>query len=403
MSKTPMRKITKGEVLAVQGDAAPRLYKILAGQVALFDRYGQPDQSLSEVLTAPQCFGEVTLLTGRPRGRTAVAVTDGAVMEVPADAFETFLLSDHRNTMTILKTMAQRIAALEGLAEPPAAPAQPEPEPQPAAAVPAPPPPPEPAPSPEVAPAAEEDLEFYLPGHRGYPGVTHPEYRAHLFDKDYTCPHCKGKFSGARIFYSDPKLVAVQNPEASRYDLRIFYQDFELEWYEIITCPHCHFSALDSFFLEPKFLNKRRYEAQLDQAKKLVSMDFTGERDLEFVFNQHYLALVCSVGFTDFRQIQAHLWANLRWLYKSAGEEDLASQAEAKALETYKEVYSRSSLTPAQEQHLCITVAGMLYRQGDLKGAREWAVRVRMNRVGKKAYSQMAEQLIGEVRDQMGE
>ena len=33
--------------------------------------------------------------------------------------------------------------------------------------------------------------DFYLPGHRCYPDITHPEYEEFTFQKEYVCPHCK--------------------------------------------------------------------------------------------------------------------------------------------------------------------------------------------------------------------
>jgi len=256
------------------------------------------------------------------------------------------------------------------------------------------------APAPEPADEKPAEISWiYLPGHGDYASIRHPEYRAHLFDTDYICPHCRKEFSGSRIFYSDPTLVASQNPASSRYDLRVFYQNFEIEWYEVITCPHCYFSALDSFFSSPKLLAKQRYEDKLTEAYGLIALDFSADRDLNFIMNQHYLALICSHGYSDRRQILAHLWMNLRWLYQSAGDTALAQQAESKALEAYKIVYSESDLSPAQQQHLCLLVAGILFRANDIRGAREWAIKARMNQEGKKAYSQLAEQLIGEIRE----
>ncbi len=148
-------------------------------------------------------------------------------------------------------------------------------------------------------------------------------------------------------------------------------------------------------------LRKRYYEDELMQAYATLSMDFLGERDINFVFSQHYLALLCTRGLKNGLQISARLWENLIWLYQDIGDSKMARFALEKALTTYQEVFQKCALDATSEQRTCMTIAGMLYQVGQYKKAREFALRVRMNRLGKKAYSNLAEKLLDDIRDQM--
>jgi len=244
-----------------------------------------------------------------------------------------------------------------------------------------------------------ESAGLYLLEHRSSSVITHPGYREYLFEKSYTCPHCRRTFTSARPFYAHPGLVATEHPEASRYEFRIFYRDFEAEWYDVVTCPHCYFSALDGSYSGEKMLYATRYEQKLVEARAIVWLDFEEERNIDFVLGQHYLALICAPAFSNYRQVIAHLWMNLKWICKNAGEEQLAQISEEQALRAYKSVYSECFLTPEQEQQVCMQVANMLLQSGDTRGAREWAAKVRMNRMGKSVYASLMEQLIEDARE----
>ena len=208
------------------------------------------------------------------------------------------------------------------------------------------------------------------------------------------------KFDGARISYN--KLTPTTNLEnRSPYDLRIFYEDFKSEWYEIITCPYCYFSTYYEYFKTTELLRKPYYEEELKTAHDALSLDFLAERDLNFVFTQHYLALVCSRGLKNFRQINARMWENLIWLYKEVGDSEMAQFALEQTLACYQDVYQNCGLEPVQEQRTCMAVAVILYQIGEYKKAREWAFRVRTNRIGKRAYSNLAEKLLDDIRAEM--
>lgn len=431
MSQASVRNFQEKQVIFYESDIDKSLYKIISGKVAFYINYGMPNEKLLGIATAPNYFGTMNVLSGAPAEYTAIAMERSMILHLPESELETFPKSDPGNTLTLMRTLSNALIGankklravllelgeisrmgadaemLSALIDNYAADIQScmvvdEYTPYIAPKVEK-----EPAPAPEVEPqisyvAVEAGAmpEPYLPGHRSYPGVTHPEYKKYLIPAEYTCPHCQHKFTGSRIQIS--KLIPVRDEsEAGRYDLRVYYNDFETEWHEIVTCPHCYFSSFDNFFRESKSLYRSRYEKKLASLCDSIAFDLSAERDLDAVFAQHYLALACAPGFTDSRQIVARVWINLVRLYKDAGEPELAEIAEKNALDAYQKVYMEVELTEGQEQRLCLTVAGILYARGDRRAAREWATRVRTGSGDRSAYWNMAEQLIQDVRAEL--
>lgn len=411
MSEAAILNCKEDEIILRQGDADRNLYKVISGSVALYINHGQADEYLVGILSFPKCFGEMTILTGQPSYYTVVALSEATVLRVPESNFEAFIQGDHQNAMNIMKTMARNLSMVnmnmnllieelqelskedQNLKRLLDSVSMPQPgelhlsEARGAGQE-----------EPASAESTNAQAGLYPPGHKGYPGVTHPEYAEFTFSKEYVCPNCGRKFSGERIFRS--KLVLKSTgQDAERYELQRFYKDFEPEWYEVVTCPHCYFSAISETFMDTKNLDKEQYEERLIRLYSTLNLDFVTERDLDFVFCQHYLALECANGLPKGLYQTARLWNSLIWLYHSAGDDEMERYAREMAVDAYRQIYLRYVLDPLQEQQLCMRVAGILYMLGELKGAREWAFKACQVSGGKPVMSDLARQLIKDIRE----
>ena len=436
MSGVSMKKYQDGDIILRPGDHPRALFKVLSGGITMYMNYGHPSQHLVGSYTPPFCFAETSVLADHPCPYTIMAKGQTVLMQIPEENFSDFIREHNAEAVAIMTAMAQKLRksydilgefkalqssqgmnllAVKNLAEQCAetdldtrdlalphghfsttivhttrtiSPADPMPEP--------------PVPVVEMPEprSPKEKSGIFPPKHQSYPGITYPEFAQYLYSKEYTCPHCMSKFDGARIAYN--KLTPTNRAgNHSPYDLRIFYEDFKAEWYEIITCPYCYFSTYYEYFRTTELLRKPYYEEELKAAYDTLSLDFLAERDLNFVFTQHYLALLCSCGLKNFRQINARMWENLIWLYREVGDSEMARLALEQTLACYQDVYQNCALDPVQEQRTCMAVAVILYQIGEYKKAREWAFRVRTNRIGKKAYSNLAEKLIDDIREEM--
>jgi len=238
------------------------------------------------------------------------------------------------------------------------------------------------------------DEGIFPEGHKLYPGVSRPEYSKLVFPKDYTCPYCKRSFNDYRVFRSK-----LYESTPMRFDLRRYYTDFQTEWYDVITCSNCLFSTFHNYFSEPKPVAKQKIEDELSNARTSVTMNFGGERDIDYVFTSHYLAILCSEGFLSVgKQIRAKLWGNLSWLYEDLEDEEMARFAASKAAAAYEAVFAESRLTPVQEQITCLSIAGMQYRAGEDRNMKRFLFTAKTSRMGDRTYSKLAEDFMYEIK-----
>ena len=234
-----------------------------------------------------------------------------------------------------------------------------------------------------------QDSGIFPPNHKSYPGVTHPEFKKLTYIKEFKCIYCKKLFKTDKVF-----LSKLYESAPARFDMRKFYKAFKLEWYEIYTCPHCYYSTLASYYEDPRAVMNTVIEDKLIEAKDSLFLDFEAERDLDFVITQHYLTLLCApANIPRKRQIAAKMWANLSWLYEDIEDKEMEMFACANAAKAYEAIYSEDRLTPAQEQVVCMTIAGMLYRAKIEENLKKYLLKVKSTREGKKVYVEMAENL----------
>ncbi len=231
--------------------------------------------------------------------------------------------------------------------------------------------------------------EVYPQGHKSYPGIVYTEYEKLVYKKNYKCPNCSKTFDDYKVFKS--KLTYA---EPLRYDLKSCFNGFKMEWYEIVTCPHCLFSMFHNYFTEPKPLLKEKLNAALDAAKKDIRMNFIAQRDVDYVFSAHYLALACANGYTSPRRhIIAKIWANLSWLYEDVGDGEMARFAAGECALAYDELFANSNLSMAQEQSISLIIAGMMYRAGKRDNIKKYLFIAKTSKAGNKTYANLADDL----------
>ena len=231
-------------------------------------------------------------------------------------------------------------------------------------------------------------------GHKQYPGITKPEYTRLVFAKEYECPFCKKPFNDFKVFRSKLYEAAPM-----RFDLRKSYTDFQTEWYDVIVCQNCLFSTFYTYFTEPKPFKKELIEGALTDARMNILLDFDGERDIDYVFTSHYLALLCSDAYyTVARQIRAKIWGNLSWLYEDVEDEEMARYAAEMAANAYETVYKESHLKPVQEQVTCLSIAGMQNRAGIDNNLMKFLFTAKTMQTGDKTYAKLAEDFMYELR-----
>ena len=251
------------------------------------------------------------------------------------------------------------------------------------------------------APAIEQEIitqhkDFALlpEGHAGnYKLALKNDDKVHMCEIDYTCPICNKKFKGLRILYTKLALSATDN------DTRKHYRDIEPVFYEVITCPHCLYSALAGMFETPNDMNKD-LALKLKELKKEIDFNFGPNPDSATVFAEYYLALLCAPGcFSKAQLIQAKLLHKLSWIYSECKDEQMETKLTKQALEKYLEAYSKLALSTDQEQQLCMIIGELNFKLGNIKDAKTYYYNTKMNRMVSMALRKRAETRFEEIKE----
>ena len=103
-----------GDVLIKQGEPGDSAYVVIRGE---FEVQKQTGQSLIkiDVRNSGDVVGEMALLSRAPRNATLIAKTDGEVLRIPQEAFETLLQSSTTAAMAVLHWVMSRLTQNESL------------------------------------------------------------------------------------------------------------------------------------------------------------------------------------------------------------------------------------------------------------------------------------------------
>jgi thioredoxin reductase (NADPH) len=104
-----------GDVLFADGDATYDLIVVLAGEVRIIGRRGQPGETIIATYGRSQFLGEIGLLTGQRAYLSAVASTAGRVLRVPVEQVRVVMAQELSLSELILRTFLLRHSILTGL------------------------------------------------------------------------------------------------------------------------------------------------------------------------------------------------------------------------------------------------------------------------------------------------
>ena len=92
----------------------------------------------------------------------------------------------------------------------------------------------------------------------------------------------------------------------------------------------------------------------------------------------------------------SRLWLNLSRLYTDMGEIDLSIEAAGKAASAYMNGFS--ILKPRVEHKICMSIAGIFYKNQCYKQAKELAFHLKTKKTEPSLYTRMAEDMIADIR-----
>lgn len=189
----------------------------------------------------------------------------------------------------------------------------------------------------------------------------------YLYPKKYKCPAChqpvvtqKVKHTGFVLDHQDEDFCAYYKDGVNPY------------LYTVITCPHCGYSASESYYHD--MLESQRRAFKKIVGSKWVSQDFGQERDFSKAVITYKLAIYQGEVLHYSAFYIANLCLKLAWLYRIEGKEEQEHEFLYNALIQFAKAYKEESF-PQLGMNLfdCSYLIGELYRRlGDSKEAFIW-------------------------------
>lgn len=102
------REFAAGTVLFREGDEGHEMYVIQDGKVKITRRVG-PQEALLAILPAGEFFGEMSIISGRPRSASAIVVEDARLLVIDARTFEAMIRGNAEIAIRMIKKLADRL------------------------------------------------------------------------------------------------------------------------------------------------------------------------------------------------------------------------------------------------------------------------------------------------------
>ncbi len=91
-----------------EGEKGNTMFIIHEGEIEIKKRSGRKEKNIA-ILTKGEFFGEMAMLTGKPRSATAVTRSESILIEISQDQFENVIRSYPHVAIEILRKMAHRL------------------------------------------------------------------------------------------------------------------------------------------------------------------------------------------------------------------------------------------------------------------------------------------------------
>jgi len=102
------REFPEGTVLFGEGQPGHVMYIVITGEIEIRRRVGDSERVLA-VLGAGEFFGEMAILSGRPRSATAVARSAARLLVIDGTTFEAMLRARPEIALRLVKALAGRL------------------------------------------------------------------------------------------------------------------------------------------------------------------------------------------------------------------------------------------------------------------------------------------------------
>ena len=108
-----LKRVNTDDILLQEGSVDKHLYKVLAGRVVVYSRYGEESETIIGILSEGNFFGELGIFTGEPSIYTVIAYDDALILSIDEDELNYYLKQNHTDAIDIMTNMAHAMLRLK--------------------------------------------------------------------------------------------------------------------------------------------------------------------------------------------------------------------------------------------------------------------------------------------------
>ena len=116
LSQRFSKEVPRGTVLFREGDPGQEMYVVQAGRVEITKRVGEVEKLLAD-LGQGEFFGEMSLLSLKPRSATATAAEDARLLVIDPRTFDAMIRANSEIAVRMIKKLADRLREADDIIE----------------------------------------------------------------------------------------------------------------------------------------------------------------------------------------------------------------------------------------------------------------------------------------------
>ena len=104
-----IKQVPKGTCIFLQDDPSSAVFLVWRGAIAIQLEDLEGHELVINEMSPGECFGELAMLTGKPRSTSAEAMVDSEVLLIPGSTFKAVLKQEPSLALHLLEITAQRL------------------------------------------------------------------------------------------------------------------------------------------------------------------------------------------------------------------------------------------------------------------------------------------------------
>lgn len=323
------RSFSANEYICYEGQPGNEMYIILRGNVGIYVSNAVETQVEIAHISAGDLFGEMSIFDDLPRSASCVALDDVICVAIDKNHRLEFITKCPEMALKLLENLSGRIRRLDNALY-----------------------------KSEKFVQNKKLREFSIPAEYGHShNVQEPPHNLSFTESVAAeCPICGRPVT---VLNLKKKIMTVRKMNG---DGRIRYVECDPLWYDVWSCPYCHYSNhYLSFFRMLPF--KKEYIKQIlhDQHDPALK----AHEELKTPFDQLFLRYLRAIHINEAINVEdnlliGRLWLNLYWLFEDAGDEKMKLySAEQASVLLDKAISNNSVEDPYSLQSLSLSTASL--------------------------------------------